>query len=78
MGPVYSYIQMLLYYPPLLLIFYIYAVFVIPSRSGVFRREYWSSIKTSFERSDIGHIFRRSDIGHIFMSAIKKWKGGGK
>nr|YP_009691168.1 hypothetical protein [Davallia solida var. fejeensis]QEG57948.1 hypothetical protein [Davallia solida var. fejeensis] len=50
MGLVYRSFQVLLYYPSLLLILYIYAVFGIPLRSRIFRRDYWSSIKTSFER----------------------------
>lgn len=87
MGPVYISFQMLLYYPSLLLLFYIYAVFVIPLRSRVFRRDYWFSIKNSLERSDIGHLLKRrdigdflkrTDIGHIIMGAIKRWKRGGK
>lgn len=67
MGPAYSSFQVLLYYPPLLLILYIYAVFGIPLKSKIFRRDYWFSIKTSFERSD---------IGHIFTGVMKSWKRG--
>nr|QHB78213.1 hypothetical protein Ycf94 [Diplazium virescens var. conterminum]QHB78322.1 hypothetical protein Ycf94 [Diplazium crassiusculum]QHB78719.1 hypothetical protein Ycf94 [Diplazium longisorum]QHB78754.1 hypothetical protein Ycf94 [Diplazium mettenianum] len=69
MGPAYSSFQVLLYYPSLLLILYIYAVFGIPLRSRIFRRDYWFSIKTSFEISD---------IGHIFMSAMKNWRRKGR
>lgn len=67
MGPVYRSFQVLLYYPPLLLILYIYAVFGIPLRSRIFRRDYWFSVKTSFEESD---------IGHIFLGMIKNWERG--
>lgn len=68
MGPVYRFFQVLLYYPSLLIILYIYAVSVVPLRSRLSRRDYWFSIKTSFERSD---------IGHIFTGVIKNWKSGG-
>nr|YP_009690990.1 hypothetical protein [Saccoloma inaequale]QEG57770.1 hypothetical protein [Saccoloma inaequale] len=67
MGPTYNYFQVLFYYPSLLVILYIYAVFVIPSRSRLLGRNYWFSIKTFFERSD---------IGHISMSFMKRWKRG--
>ena len=67
MGPAYSSFQVLLYYPSLLLILYIYAVFGIPLRSKIFRRDYWFSIKTSFERND---------IRHIFTGVMKNWKRG--
>nr|QHB78176.1 hypothetical protein Ycf94 [Diplazium caudatum] len=69
MGPAYSSFQVLLYYPSLLLILYIYAVFGIPLRSRIFRRDYWFSIKTSFEISD---------IGHISMGVMKNWKRKGR
>lgn len=68
MGPVYRFFQVLLYYPSLLVILYIYAVFAIPLRSRLSRRDYWFSIRTSFERSD---------IGHIFTGIIKNWKSRG-
>lgn len=69
MGPVYSNFQVLLYYPSLLPILYIYAVFCIPLRSRISRRDYWFSIKTFFERSN---------IGHILMAMVKNWKGKGR
>lgn len=56
MGPAYNYFQIFLYYPSLLFLIYIYAVFVIPLRTRIFRRDYWFSIKKSFGRSDMGHI----------------------
>nr|WVH13728.1 hypothetical protein [Tectaria coadunata] len=68
MGSVYRSFQVLLYYPSLLIILYIYAVFGIPLRSRIFRRDYWFSIKTSFQRSD---------IGHIFMGVMRSWKRRG-
>ncbi len=68
MGLVYRSFQVLLYYPSFLLILYIYAVFAIPLRTRISRRDYWFSIKTSFERSD---------IGHIFTGVIKNWKSRG-
>nr|QHB78827.1 hypothetical protein Ycf94 [Diplazium pallidum] len=69
MGPAYSSFQVLLYYPFLLLILYIYAAFGIPLRSRIFWRDYWFSIKTSF---------KISDIGHIFMGAMKNWRRKGR
>nr|YP_009690635.1 hypothetical protein [Lomariopsis japurensis]QEG57415.1 hypothetical protein [Lomariopsis japurensis] len=68
MGLVYRSFQMFLYYPPLLLILYIYAVFGIPLKSRIFRRDYWFSIKTSFQRGD---------IGYILMSVMRGWKNRG-
>nr|QHB79080.1 hypothetical protein Ycf94 [Diplazium sibiricum] len=69
MGPAYSSFQVLLYYPSLLFILYIYAVFGIPLRGRIFRRDYWFPIKTSFEISD---------IGHISMGAMKNWRRKGR
>lgn len=59
MGPTYISFQMFLYYPSLLLILYIYAIFIIPLRSRVFKNEYWFSIKDSFERSDVRRFFTK-------------------
>lgn len=59
MGPAYIPFQMFLYYPSLLLILYIYAVFIIPLRSRVFRNEYWFSIKDYFDRSDVRRFFTK-------------------
>lgn len=65
MGSVYRSFHMFLYYPSLLIILYIYAVFCIPLKSRIFRRDYWFSIKTSFEKSDIVHIVK---------AMMKNWK----
>nr|YP_009690724.1 hypothetical protein [Nephrolepis biserrata]QEG57504.1 hypothetical protein [Nephrolepis biserrata] len=67
MSLVYRSFHMFLYYPSLLVILYIYAVFCIPLKSRIFRRDYWFSIKTSFEKSDIVHIFK---------AMMKTLKGG--
>lgn len=68
MGLVYKSFQMLLYYPSLLFILYIYARFGIPLKNGIFRREDQFSIRIFFEISY---------IGHILLNVIKGWKGGG-
>nr|YP_009690902.1 hypothetical protein [Pecluma dulcis]QEG57682.1 hypothetical protein [Pecluma dulcis] len=65
MGPVYRFFQLLLYYPSLLVIFYIYAVFGISFRSRLSRTDYWFSIRTSF---------KKIDIRSIFTGVIKNWK----
>nr|YP_009478175.1 hypothetical protein [Adiantum shastense]AVP32750.1 hypothetical protein [Adiantum shastense] len=68
MGLVCRYFQMFLYYPSFFLLLYLYVVFVIPSRSIMFRKDYWFYIKTYFGRADVGEIFR---------NAMNKWDGGG-
>lgn len=69
MGLVYkSFHMLLLYYPSLLFILYIYARFGIPLKNGIFQREDHFSIRIFFEISS---------IGHILLNVIKDWKRGG-